>query len=93
MDVKKVCSSVVSKFSQLKTKLTVAAVCCTTALLGGSAFAVPGDVAVAIPDINYGGVATSVLTALTPGIVAAIGLGLSIWGVTFIYRKFKQMGK
>ncbi len=97
--IKRVGSFVVSKFRQVKTGVTglmVAAVTGTMVLVGGSgAFAqgTPVEVDIAIPDIDYGGVATNVLAAVVPGLVAAIGLGLTIWAISFIYRKFKQMGR
>lgn len=98
MDVKKMCSYVVSKATQVKTGVTglmVAAVCGVTALLGSSsAYAQTSQtIDVNVPDLDYAGVATSMLTAVVPGLIAAIGLGLSIWGLAFIYRKFKSMGK
>lgn len=95
MDVTQVCKSVVSKFNAVKTRVMVASVVGLSAVLScSSAFAQTGeDVTVSVPDINYAGVATSVMTALTPAIVAAIGLGLSIWAISFIYRKFKAMGR
>jgi len=85
-------SSFISKFQSCKsfvTGLLVAAVVGVTTF----AQAQPMPVNVDIPDIDYPGIATSVLTALVPALVAAIGLGLSIWCIAFIYRKFKSMGR
>ena len=95
MDVTKICSSVVSKFNQIKTRLMVAALALSAAVVcGPSAFAQTATtIPVDVPDLDYAGVATSLLTAIIPGLVAAIGLGLSIWGLAFIYRKFKAMGR
>ena len=72
------------------TALIVAAVVSVTTFAQAQT---PMPVQVDIPNIDYPGIATSLLTALTPALVAAIGLGLSIWGISFIYRKFKSMGR
>lgn len=37
--------------------------------------------------------ATSIWTTLKPVIFAAGGLGLSIWVITMVFRKFKSMGR
>jgi len=93
MWLKKAGSFIVSKFRSAKTSATaliVAAVVSVTMFVQAQT---PMPVQVDIPSIDYPGIATSLLTALTPALVAAIGLGLSIWGISFIYRKFKSMGR
>jgi len=93
MWLKNVCKFAVSKFKSAKTSATALIV---AAVVGVTTFAqaqTPMPVSVDIPNIDYPGIATSLLTALTPALVAAIGLGLSIWGISFIYRKFKSMGR
>ena len=92
-DAKKCVGRVVSKFHQWKVGLTGLLVAVIAGVASLASAQAPAPVNVAIPDIDYPGIATSMLSALTPAIVAAIGLGLSIWGISFIYRKFKSMGR
>ena len=93
MDVSKVVSCVVSQAAKVKSYLMVAAIVGMSALCGSSAFAQSTTIPVDVPDLDYAGVGTALLAAVIPGLVAAIALGLSIWGLAFIYRKFKGMGK
>ena len=93
MDVKKSILCVASKVNQVKSYLMVAAIVGMSAICGSSAFAQSTTIPVDVPDLDFAGVATDLLAAVIPGLVAAIGLGLSIWGIAFIYRKFKSMGR
>jgi hypothetical protein len=94
---KKVSSFVVSNVRRVKTNVTalmIAAIVGVTALIGSSPlYAQSQTIDVQVPDLDFAGVGTSVLSAVVPGLVAAIGLGLSVWAISFIYRKFKSMGK
>jgi hypothetical protein len=58
----------------------------------GLAHAAPVDIEVTPPDINFSKVATDVLAACVPGILAGIGLALSLWAFYFIYRSFRKVG-
>ena len=91
MWLKKAGSFIVSKFQSVKTSATALIVAAVVSVTTFAQAQTP--VPVDIPSIDYPGIATSLLTALTPALVAAIGLGLSIWGISFIYRKFKSMGR
>ncbi|MDR1960231.1 MAG: hypothetical protein LBQ54_14515 [Planctomycetaceae bacterium] len=64
-----------------------------TTVLCSPIFAQNGTVDVQIPDVDYAGVITSVLGYAATAILAAIGLGLSIWGARYLYRLFKGMAK
>ena len=92
MDVKKIFRGAVSKVSQFKTGLT--------ALMVSAIMSVPylasaqtNDVTLDVPDINYGGIASQLMAYLIPVVLAAIGVGLSIWIVCLLYRLFRSMGK
>jgi len=90
---KNVSQCVVSKFRSARscvTGLIVAAVVSVTTLASAQT---PVSVNVDVPNIDYASIGTSLFSALTPALVAAIGLGLSIWAIAFIYRKFKSMGR
>ena len=54
-----------------------------------------GDVVipVSIPDLDYVGVVMSILGYLTGIAALAVGLGLSVWGVPFLFRFFKRMAR
>ena len=93
MWLKKTGSFIVSKFQSVKTSATALIVAAVVSVTTFAQAQTPMPVQVDIPSIDYPGIATSLLTALTPALVAAIGLGLSIWGISFIYRKFKSMGR
>ena len=93
MWLKNVSQCVVSKLECFKTSATAMIVATVVSVTTFAQAQTPVPVQVDIPSIDYPGIATSLLTALTPALVAAIGLGLSIWGISFIYRKFKSMGR
>ena len=82
----------VSKVNQYKTGLT--------ALLVAAIMSVPylasaqsNDITLEVPDINYGGIASQLMGYLVPVVLAAIGVGLSIWIVCLLYRLFRSLGK
>ena len=82
----------ISKVNQYKTGLTamlVAAVMSVPYL----ASAQTNDVTLTVPEINYGGIASQLMTALVPVVLAAIGIGLSVWCVVLLYRMFRSIGK
>ena len=93
MWLKSISQCVLSKFRSMKTSATALIVAAVVSVTMFAQAQTPMPVQVDIPNIDYPGIATSLLTALTPALVAAIGLGLSIWGISFIYRKFKSMGR
>ena len=84
MWLKNVCKFAVSKFQCAKTSATALIVAAVVSVTTFAQAQTPMPVSVDIPNIDYPGIATSLLTALTPALVAAIGLGLSIWGISFI---------
>ena len=81
--------SQVCGFKSFVTGLIVAAVVSVTTL--AQAQSVP--VTIDIPNIDYVGVVTNFMTAITPALACAIGLGLSIWAIAFIYRKFRSFAR
>ena len=54
-----------------------------------------GDVVipVSIPDLDYAGVVMNILGYLSGIAALAVGLGLSVWGVPFLFRFFKGMAR
>jgi len=94
MDVKKTVLCVASKVNKVKSYLMVAAITGLSVLFGSSAFAqTPSDITLTVPEINYASVASELMTALVPVVLAAIGIGLSIWVITLLYRLFRTMGR
>jgi hypothetical protein len=53
----------------------------------------PINIPVDIPSYDYAGVATTLLGLMAFPVAAAIGLGLSFFGIRFIYRLFKSMAR
>ncbi len=94
MDVTTIARKVVSKVCHFKTAAVTLAVC-AFASFGIPAFAqeTAKDITLTVPEINYAGVASSLMTSLIPVVLAAIGIGLSIWVITLLYRMFRSMGK
>ena len=93
MWLKNVSQCVVSQLCSAKSSMTGLLVAAVVSVTTFAQAQTPTPVQVNIPDIDYPGIGTSLLTALVPALDAAIGLGLSIWGISFIYRKFKSMGR
>ena len=93
MDVKKTVLCVASKVNKVKSYLMVAAITGLSVLFGSSAFAQMNDITLTVPEINYASVASELMTSLVPVVLAAIGIGLSIWVITLLYRLFRSMGK
>jgi len=50
-------------------------------------------VTVDIPNIDYVGIVTSLMAAIALPLAGAIGFGISIWALAFIYRKFKSFAR
>lgn len=92
MDVKKVFFNAVSKVRQFKAGVTAALVAGVMSV-PFLASAQTNDVTLSVPEINYGSVATQLMTALVPVVLAAIGIGLSIWIITLLYRMFRTLGR
>ena len=55
--------------------------------------AAPETVTVNMPEIDFASVATGLITKITPALVAAIGLGLGIWGFRWVYKTFRSMAR
>ena len=91
MWLKNVSQCVVSKFQSFKTSATALIVAAVVSVTTFAQAQTPMPVQVDIPNIDYPGIATSMLTALTPALVAAIGLFLSAWSLIWFYRKFKSV--
>jgi len=53
----------------------------------------PISIPVQVPDFDYAGVATKLLGLMATAVAAAIGLGLSFYGIRWLYRIFKGMAK
>ena len=54
-----------------------------------------GDVVipVSIPDFDYGGMVMSLLGVVSVIAVVGIGLGLSVWGIPYLFSMFTQMSR
>ena len=71
-----------------------AGVFCLLTLFGaGELFAQSGAVPTITPIVDFSSVFTTIATTIGPIIVGAIGLGLSIWAVRFMFRLVKSMGR
>ena len=74
--------------------VSVVAVAC--AVLGGFVTSVMAEgMPIPVPDngMDFSSVVTTITTQLFPVLAMAGGLGLAIWIVTMLFRKFKAMGR
>jgi hypothetical protein len=53
----------------------------------------PITIPVNIPEFDYAAVATTLLGLMATAIAAAIGIGLSFFGIRWLYKTFKGMAK
>jgi len=60
-----------------------------------SVLANPAAIEVTVPanNIQFDGIVAAITAQLFPIMAAAGGLGLAIWIVMMLFRKFKQMGR
>lgn len=47
------------------------------------------DITLSVPEINYGSVASQLMSALVPVVLTAIGIGLSIWVLWICSLRFR----
>ena len=45
------------------------------------------------PIVNFGTIFESLKTSLGPMVAAALGLGLAIWGASYVFKIVKKMGR
>ena len=76
--------------SKCKVSLVAFALVCICSLASAQT---PITIPVDVPEFDYAGVATTLLSMIGVVAAAAIGLGLSIWCVRFVYRLFKSMAR
>jgi len=84
--LKKVGSLVVSRYA-------LVAFAVIAVLFPGLSHAAGETVNIVMPDVDFGTVATALMTKITPVLIAAIGLGLGIWGFRWVYRTFRSMAR
>jgi hypothetical protein len=86
-------SAVKSAIGKAVTYVAVAVVGLTMSIGAGDLFAQTGDPVVITPIVDFSGVFATIATTVGPVIVGAIGLGLSIWAVRFMFGLVKSMGR
>jgi hypothetical protein len=82
----------VMKAPAAKAVVAVTAVC--AAFSGAVAFADQGGTTVEFtPIVNFGELFTSITTAIAPLVAGALGLGLAIWGASYIFSVIRRMAR
>ncbi|MDR1383730.1 MAG: hypothetical protein LBJ67_07790 [Planctomycetaceae bacterium] len=56
-------------------------------------FAQSSEVDLQIPEIDYSSLSSSILSSLSAPLLAAVTLGLSVWGFMYLWRAFKRVGR
>lgn len=82
-EAKKFVCGAVSKVCRFKAGITAALVAAVMSF-PYLAMAQTNDITLSVPEIDYGSVASQLMTALVPVVLAAIGIGLSIWIVILL---------
>jgi hypothetical protein len=88
-----VVKSVVSRVVSCRAAVTGALVAAVMALPCLVFAQTSQPITLTVPDVDYASVATQLMTALVPVVLAAIGIGLSIWCIVLLYRLFRNIGK
>ena len=92
--LKSVCDAEKPAIGKAVTYVAVAVVGLAMTVGAGDLFAqTTGDPVVITPIVDFSGVFATIATTVGPVIVGAIGLGLSIWAVRFMFGLVKSMGR
>jgi hypothetical protein len=80
----------------VRAKMYVVGVMCALAMLvcGVEVFAQTGPPDVEFtPIVNFGDLFTSITTTIGPLVAGALGLGLAIWGASYIFGVIRRMAR